>query len=179
MKLVVNLIYHHTQRSLAEKFAQEHARDFISYELAPLGYEVGSLQWITQVVEDIKAADVVVVLMTPEGQNDEWVERRINLAQRDDKRILTVLVSGDHESSVPFSLIRTQYVDFRSELKNEHLLHVLERFYHKKQSTIAQLSNLDVFISYSSSDSDFAVKFVADLRARGFKVWRDKRSVVG
>lgn len=64
-------------------------------------------RWFTVITQAIRESDVVTVIMTPEAEQSEWVEREILISQREGKPILPLLLRGKE-----FALLITmQYVD--------------------------------------------------------------------
>ena len=78
----------------------------------------GTPIWEEEIEKAIKAAGAIVVVMSPDSKNSEWVRREISLAEQDRIRIFPVLVSGDEDSAITIRLITKQFVDIR---KNENV----------------------------------------------------------
>lgn len=73
----------------------------------------GTPIWEAEIERAIRAASAVVVFMSPDSKDSEWVRREITLADQYRKRIFPVLVSGDEDSSITLRLITRQFVDLR------------------------------------------------------------------
>jgi TIR domain len=73
----------------------------------------GTPIWETEIETAIKRASAIVVILSPDSKNSEWVRREISLADQYRKRVFPVLVRGDEESSISLRLINRQYVDIR------------------------------------------------------------------
>ena len=73
----------------------------------------GTPIWEAEIEKAIRAASAVVVFMSPDSKESEWVRREITLADQYRKRIFPVLVRGDENSSITLRLITRQYVDLR------------------------------------------------------------------
>jgi TolB protein len=73
----------------------------------------GSPAWEREIERSIRAAAGVIVLLSPDSSNSEWVRREISFAEQNDKRIFPVLVEGDEDDSVPLRLSNHQRVDLR------------------------------------------------------------------
>jgi len=73
----------------------------------------GTPIWEEEIEKAIKAASAVVVVMSPDSKNSEWVRREISLADQYRKHILPILVRGDEDSSITLRLVTRQYVDMR------------------------------------------------------------------
>ncbi len=73
----------------------------------------GTPIWEEEIEKAIKTAETVVVVMSPDSKNSEWVRREISLADQYRKYILPILVRGDEDSSITLRLVTRQYVDMR------------------------------------------------------------------
>jgi len=73
----------------------------------------GTPIWEEAVEKGIKNAAAVVVVLSPDSKNSEWVRREISMADQNQKRVFPVLVRGDENSSITLRLINRQYVDLR------------------------------------------------------------------
>ena len=73
----------------------------------------GTPIWEEEIEKAIKSASVIVVVMSPDSKNSEWVRREISLADQEHKNILPILVRGDEDSSITLRLVTRQYVDMR------------------------------------------------------------------
>src|SRR5512138_1337521 len=65
----------------------------------------GTAIWEEEIEKAIKAANIVIVVMSPDSKNSEWVRREISLADQYRKYILPILVSGDEDSSITLRLV--------------------------------------------------------------------------
>lgn len=73
----------------------------------------GTPIWEEEIEKAIRGASAIVVLLSPDSKNSEWVRREIAFAEQYDKRIFPVLVRGDAKESIPIRLITSQFVDIR------------------------------------------------------------------
>ena len=64
-------------------------------------------RWWGAIDRAVRRCAALIVIMTPDSEGSEWVEKEILLAQRSDRPILPLLLRGDAFSL----LIDTQYVD--------------------------------------------------------------------
>ena len=76
----------------------------------------GTPAWEESIENAIKKAFAVIVILSPDSKNSEWVRREITYADQFDKRVFPVLIKGDEDDSLPIRLVTRQYVDLR---KNE------------------------------------------------------------
>lgn len=73
--------------------------------------EPGTPAWFREVEAAIDRAFCIVVLLSPDAKQSEWVGREIEYAQILKKTILPVLVRGEAALSIPFALAGSQFVD--------------------------------------------------------------------
>ncbi|GEM_PF-1984026 len=68
-------------------------------------------QWFNQIHEAIKTSAAFLVIMTPDAENSEWVQKEILLAKRYKKPIFPLLLNGDEFAL----LIDLQFADVRGD----------------------------------------------------------------
>jgi hypothetical protein len=73
----------------------------------------GTPVWEAEIEKAIKGASAIVIVLSPDSKDSEWVRREISLADQYRKRVFPVLVRGDEESSITLRLINRQFVDIR------------------------------------------------------------------
>src|ERR1051326_1848229 len=64
----------------------------------------GTPAWERELERSIRGSAGVIVLLSPDSNNSQWVRREISFAEEHDKRIFPVLVEGDENDSVPLRL---------------------------------------------------------------------------
>jgi hypothetical protein len=77
----------------------------------------GTPIWEAEIEKAIRAASAIVIFMSPDSKDSEWVRREITLADQYRKRIFPVLVSGDEDSAITLRLVTRQFVDVRGNEK--------------------------------------------------------------
>ena len=75
----------------------------------------GSPTWEREIERSIRAASGVIVLLSPDSNNSEWVRREISFGEQNAKRIFPILVRGDEDDSIPLRLSNHQFVDLRRQ----------------------------------------------------------------
>src|SRR5215208_5240390 len=75
----------------------------------------GSPAWEREIERAIRAAAGIIVLLSPDANNSEWVRREISFGDDNEKRIFPVLIHGDEDDSVPLRLSSHQRVDLRRD----------------------------------------------------------------
>ncbi|MGZ9133451.1 MAG: toll/interleukin-1 receptor domain-containing protein, partial [Nitrospira sp.] len=73
----------------------------------------GSPAWEREIERAIRSATGIIVLLSPDSNNSEWVRREISFAEQNEKRIFPVLIRGDEDDSIPLRLSSHQRVDLR------------------------------------------------------------------
>jgi hypothetical protein len=81
------------------------------------GLKPGTRSWIAAIEEAIVQAQAMVVLLSPNARASDWVQRELEYADAQGKRILPLLIDGDKRTSVPISLIRVQWTDGRQDAR--------------------------------------------------------------
>jgi len=76
----------------------------------------GTPAWEREIERAIRSAKGIIVLLSPDSNNSEWVRREISFAEQHEKRIFPVLIGGDEDDSVPLRLSSHQRVDLRRNL---------------------------------------------------------------
>ena len=97
----------------------------------------GTAAWEESIEIAIKNAFAVVILLSPDSKNSEWVRREITYADQFEKRLFPVLVKGTGEESIPLRLITRQYVDLRKdEATGLNALAAAVRFFIEQKQTL-------------------------------------------
>ena len=73
----------------------------------------GSPAWEREIERAIRGAAGIIVLLSPDANNSEWVRREISFGDDNEKRIFPVLIHGDEDDSIPLRLSSHQRVDLR------------------------------------------------------------------
>ncbi|RPJ27960.1 MAG: TIR domain-containing protein [Chloroflexi bacterium] len=73
----------------------------------------GSPAWEREIERSIRAAAGIIVLLSPDSNDSEWVRREISFAEQNEKRIFPVLIGGEADDSIPLRLSNHQHVDLR------------------------------------------------------------------
>lgn len=74
----------------------------------------GTPSWKKSIEKAIEDAGALVVLLSPDSKNSEWVERELGYARVCNVQIFPVLCRGDERSAIPFELVNTQRTDIRT-----------------------------------------------------------------
>ena len=78
----------------------------------------GTPAWELEIERAIRGAAGIIVLLSPESNNSEWVRREISFAEQNDKYVFPVLIRGDENDSIPLRLSNHQWVDLREDYNN-------------------------------------------------------------
>jgi serine/threonine-protein kinase len=73
----------------------------------------GTPSWKDGIEQAIEGASCMVVILSPEAKQSEWVKRELDYALACDLPIFPLLARGDERSAVPFALISAQRADIR------------------------------------------------------------------
>jgi len=80
--------------------------------------DVGIPGWEKTIEHAIEDSNCVVVLLSPEAKQSDWVRLEIGYAIHKRKPIFPVVVSGDPQDSIPITLVNTQYALLNPEDQN-------------------------------------------------------------
>jgi small GTP-binding protein len=112
--------YRHVYMSYSRK--DEDVMKAITSELRKSGYEIwvdnenlipGTPIWESEIEKALITSVAVIVLLSPDSKQSQWVRREISYAEEYKKRIYPVLIRGDMNEAIPLKLITRQYVDLR------------------------------------------------------------------
>jgi hypothetical protein len=78
------------------------------------GIVPGTPLWDAAIEEALQEARCMVVILTPNSKNAKGVRDEIHYANIHSKRIFPLLAAGDVQSSIPYTLSGTQWVDART-----------------------------------------------------------------
>ena len=78
----------------------------------------GSPAWEREIERAIRSAAGIIVLLSPDSNNSEWVRREISFAEQNNKRTFPVLIRGDEDDSIPLRLSSHQRVDLRRNMED-------------------------------------------------------------
>lgn len=73
----------------------------------------GSPEWEREIERSIRGSSGLIVVLSPEANNSQWVRRELSFAEENDKPMFPVLVRGDENDSIPLRLSAHQRVDLR------------------------------------------------------------------
>ena len=73
----------------------------------------GSPAWEREIEKSIRGASGIIVLLSPDSNNSQWVRREISFTEENDKPIFPVHIHGDENDSIPLRLSSHQRVDLR------------------------------------------------------------------
>ena len=77
----------------------------------------GSPAWEREIERAIRSGAGIIVLLSPDANNSEWVRREISFAEDNRKRIFPVLLRGEEDDSIPLRLASHQRVDLRRDFE--------------------------------------------------------------
>lgn len=100
----------------------------------------GTPTWEREIERAIREAMGIIVLLSPESNNSEWVRREISFGEQHRKRIFPVLIEGDDHTSTPLRLASHQRVDLRTRFEAglDELADALKNYIGIKQEIAGQ-----------------------------------------
>lgn len=73
----------------------------------------GSPAWEREIERSIRGASGVIVLLSPDSNDSQWVRRELSFAEEIDKRLFPLHIRGNENDSIPLRLAAHQRVDIR------------------------------------------------------------------
>jgi len=103
----------------------------------------GTPTWEREIEKAIRGSTGIIVLLSPESNNSEWVRREISFGEQHRKRIFPVLIEGDDHTSTPLRLASHQRVDLRTKFEAglDELAAALKGYIGVKQEIATQSDN--------------------------------------
>jgi hypothetical protein len=97
----------------------------------------GTEDWQIEIERQIEFADCVVLLLTPDCKNSEWVRRELNYAQDLKVPIIPFWVDGTPSQVAMLNIITAQRIDARNDdqylAKIQQLIRTVEQFSRERQ----------------------------------------------
>ncbi|HEX2905647.1 MAG TPA: TIR domain-containing protein, partial [Phototrophicaceae bacterium] len=92
--------------------------------------EPGSQSWRAVVATAIEKAGCLVMLLSPDAKQSDWVGEELNYGKIHGKRIFTLLLRGDESNAIPLGLTGVQWIDMRAGYEEalEQLLRSLRAY---------------------------------------------------
>lgn len=78
------------------------------------GIEPGTPLWKDSIEQAIENTGCLVVILSPDSKQSQWVKRELEYAEAQSKPIYPLMARGDERSAVPFGLIGTQFIDIQT-----------------------------------------------------------------
>jgi len=105
----------------------------------------GTPTWERKIEKAIRGATGIIVLLSPESNNSEWVRREISFGEQHRKYIFPVLIEGEDDTSTPLRLANHQRVDLRTKFEDGlDELAAATRDYIGVKEEIATQSHVDI-----------------------------------
>ena len=100
----------------------------------------GTPTWEREIEKAIRGATGIIVLLSPESNNSEWVRREISFGEQHRKRIFPVLIEGNEDASTPLRLANHQRVDLRTKFESglDELTQAIKKYIGVKEDIAAQ-----------------------------------------
>jgi hypothetical protein len=107
------------------------------------GISPASARWQRVIGRAIENCDALLVILSPDSEKSEWVEKEVIHGRDHKKPIFPVLVRGDEVRSVPFALKGHQLTDIRRGQvdKLQRIVEALRRLSHPGEPEVAPSSS--------------------------------------
>lgn len=123
--------------------------------------EKGTINWQSEVERVIKEALAMVIILSPDAKNSEWLSRELSFSSMVGIPIYPLLARGSMKESVPLQLVTYNIVDICEDVQQGVALLVKELRdigLSRRQSKIAQ-SNRSRILSKRAEDHFFAQRY--------------------
>lgn len=111
----VFISYSSKDKAIMERIVNSLSQAGIAVWVDEMRLKLGERSWRRAVQEGIDKCACVLVIMSPNAKNSEWVERELSYAEMQNKRIYCVLAQGDEGSSILLGFTASQWVDMRQD----------------------------------------------------------------
>ena len=91
------------------------------------GLTPGTKSWTSTIEDAIEKSDALVVLLSPDAKESEWVRAEIHYARVYNLRVIPLFIRGTEKESIPLELIGAQWIDIRADFEagiTEFLVHI-------------------------------------------------------
>jgi tetratricopeptide (TPR) repeat protein len=129
----------------------------------------GTINWQNEIERVIKEVQAVVVILSPEAKNSEWLNRELSFSSMVGLPIYPVLARGDEKEAVPLQLVTTQIIDIRDDVPQGtgQLVKELKRLGLSPKPTKKAQTNKASTLSKRAEEHFFAQRYkeaIADAR---------------
>jgi hypothetical protein len=169
------------------EYASHLASELVKRGLSPWIDDqiVVGADWLQNLEENITSSSAIIVIMTEDSRESEWVRRELGFAMQLNKPIFPILLEG----TTPWiELIDTQYVDatggqlppdiFFERLANVSYGRTISPRIPPKEEILPpdpfQGSSGFIFSSYKKEEMDVVAPYLNSMVSWGFHVWYDK-----
>lgn len=123
------LSYSRSDSDAMRRLRQEFSTAGLELWVDETGLTAGTPDWEQAVEQALRAAQCVVVILSPEAKQSRWVGLELAVAERLGKRIFPLLVSGTEDDAVPMRLEMHQRMDAREDYATatESLIYALKQ----------------------------------------------------
>lgn len=80
--------------------------------------KTGAPHWQTVIEKAIENAGCVLVILSPDAKESEWVRKEIYYARARNIQVIAVLIRGDESNAVPFDILGSQHIDLQKDYQN-------------------------------------------------------------
>lgn len=151
-----------------------------------VGLKPGEPSWKRAIQGAIDSSECIIVLLSPEAKQSEWVSKELDYAEAMGKPIYPVLIRGNTRTSVPFGFNSSQWLDIRDEGQYETALaslvqsiserlnisamlqkakSLLFQVYYPRELIINEWHSMSVYIF----DASATTSVMADAHQRGYQ----------
>ena len=129
----------------------------------------GTPTWEREIEKAIRGSMGIIVLLSPESNNSEWVRREISFGEQHRKRIFPALIEGEEFASTPLRLANHQRVDLRTKFESgldelalaiKEYIGVKEEIAEQRDAVIKEIKPLKPPVDFKKFTTPAAIGFV-------------------
>jgi hypothetical protein len=81
------------------------------------GLQPGTRSWRRTVQHAIDKAGCIVVILSPEAKQSQWVEAELDYGESQNKTIFPILARGDRSDAIPFGYTLSHWINIQQPMK--------------------------------------------------------------
>jgi hypothetical protein len=119
LKQHIFISYSRMDQEIMQKVIADLKKDGLNVWVDQEGLEVGTRSWKKAIEKAIDEASCIVVILSPDAKQSEWVSAELDYGQTQGKAIFPILAKGNKSNAVPFGFTLMQWIDVAN--KDYHL----------------------------------------------------------
>lgn len=105
------LSYSHKDTAIMQQLKEDLEASGLKIWVDETGLEPGLRSWKRTIQNAIDSLVCVLVILSPDAKESEWVEAELDYAETQEKPIFSIMARGNKRTAVPFGFTLTQWID--------------------------------------------------------------------